>query len=76
MAFSRSFIAIILPCGHFQLALEKRWRSRGLQATSGVIHPPNQKYSHLQSRVLKAVSMYGQAEVLVLLRALAHLSYS
>ena len=47
-----------------------------LQAASGQVHIVNRKYRNLDQRVQQAVSAYGQTEVLLYLRAIAHLSHS
>lgn len=47
-----------------------------LQAATGVVHPPKKMYSKLQKRVEVAVAAYGRTEILVFLRAMAHLSHS
>jgi hypothetical protein len=47
-----------------------------LQGATGVAHPPTKKYAKLQQRVQQAVASYGATEVLVFLRAMAHLSHA
>ena len=47
-----------------------------LQATSGVVHQPSRKFRSLNERVVRAVTTFGQAEVPVYLRSIAHLSHS
>lgn len=47
-----------------------------LHAVSGVEHIATKRYRALESRVQRAVQAYGRSEVLVFLRAMAHLSHS
>ena len=47
-----------------------------LQATAGVVHQPSRKFRMLNERVVRAVATYGQSEILVYLRSIAHLSHS
>lgn len=47
-----------------------------LQATSGVVKQPSRKFRILNERVVRAVATFGQSEVLVYLRSIAHLSHS
>lgn len=47
-----------------------------LQGVTGIANPPKKRYRDLQVRVERAVAGYGRAEVLVYLRAIAHLSHT
>ena len=47
-----------------------------LQATAGVVHHLSHKFRMLNERVVRAVATYGQLEILVYLRSVAHLSHS
>lgn len=47
-----------------------------LQGAAGVAHQPRKKYRLLQERVENAVSAYGRTDILVYLKAIAHLSHS
>lgn len=47
-----------------------------LQGSAGTAHIPRKTYRMLQQRVENAVSAYGRTEILVYLRAMAHLSHS
>jgi hypothetical protein len=47
-----------------------------LQGAAGAVHLSAKRYRVLNERVQRAVANYGRAEVLVYLRAIAHLSHS
>lgn len=47
-----------------------------LQGTAGVTHVSGRKYRQLNARVIRAVSAYGQSEILLYLRSIAYLSHS
>jgi hypothetical protein len=47
-----------------------------LQGTTGVVQTSKKRYQILQGRVERAVRSYGLAEILVYIRALAHLSHA
>ena len=47
-----------------------------LQGVTGVAHPAAKVYRTLHERVTRAVEAFGRAEILVYLRAMAHLSYT
>lgn len=53
-----------------------RQKALFLQGVAGVQLPPSLTYRRLQERVVRAVAAYGRAEVLLYLRAIAHLSHS
>ena len=44
-----------------------------MQGVAGMEHPRKKKYRNLNDRVQRTVSAYGQSEVLLCLRAIAHL---
>jgi hypothetical protein len=46
-----------------------------LHGLSGLEHPASKRYRELESRVRRAVNAYGRSEILLFLRAMAHLSY-
>jgi len=54
----------------------QRQKTAFLQSVSGISQPTAKKYRTLNERVVRAVSAYGRAEILVYLRSIAHLSYS
>jgi hypothetical protein len=47
-----------------------------LHGVTGLDHPSKKTYRALNDRVQRAVAAYGRAEILVFLRAMAHLSHS
>ena len=47
-----------------------------LQGVTGVAHPAAKVYHTLLERVTRAVESFGRAEILIYLRAMAHLSYT
>jgi hypothetical protein len=46
-----------------------------LQGATGVEHPAAKRYRLLHTRVQRAVAAYGRAEILIYVRAMAHLSH-
>jgi len=46
-----------------------------MQGVAGMEHTRKKKYRNLNDRVQMTVSAYGQSEVLLYLRAIAHLSH-
>ena len=47
-----------------------------LQGATGIHHPAAKRYRSLEERVQRAVAAYGRAEILVYVRAMAHLSHT
>lgn len=54
----------------------QRQKTSFLQGVSGVDNPSSKRYRQLQVRVQRAVDAYGRSEILLYLRAMAHLSNS
>jgi len=50
-------------------------KARLMQGVAGLEHHRKKKYLNLNDRVQRTVSAYGQSEVLLYLRAVAHLSH-
>jgi len=50
-------------------------KARLMQGVAGLEHPRKEKYGNLNDRVQRTVSAYGQSEVLLYLRAIAHSSH-
>ena len=51
-------------------------KAQFLQGAAGVANTPSLKYRRLHDRVARAVENYGSSEILVYLKAIAHLSFS
>ena len=54
----------------------QKQKANFLQGATGVEHPAAKRYRKLQERVERAVAAFGRSEILIYLRALAHLSHS
>ena len=64
-------------CRYYQsLKCKARLLAHDSQATSGVVKQPSHKFRILNERVVRAVANFGQSEVLVYLRSIAHPSHS
>jgi hypothetical protein len=66
-------------CWTFLAGLKKDMQKQKtvfLQGVAGVVRPTTKKYRQLNDRVTRAVAGYGRAEILVYLRAIAHLSHT
>ena len=46
-----------------------------VQATAGVVHQRSRKFRILNERIVRAVATFGQSEILVYLRSIAHFSH-
>ena len=46
-----------------------------MQGATGIQHQAAKRYRALQERVQRAVAVYGRAEILLYVRAMAHLSH-
>ena len=74
----------LLQCNHptmwtFIVGLQNdcsKQKASFLQGVTGVEQTGQKKYRDLRERVKRAVGTYGQTEVLIYLRAIAHLSYA
>lgn len=54
----------------------QRQKTSFMQGITGLEHPARKRYRALEARVERAVAAYGRAEILLYLRALAHLSHA
>src|SRR6476469_3445322 len=52
----------------------QRQKTSFMQRVTGLEHPSRKRYRALEVRVERAVAAYGRADILLYLRALAHLS--
>ena len=70
-----------MPCNvaNFIFRLEndmQKQKANFLQAATGVAHPAAKRYRKRQDRVERAVAAFGGSEILIFLRAIAHLSHA
>lgn len=54
----------------------QKQKTHFLQGATGLAHPSAKRYRKLNERVERAVAAYGRSEILVYLRAIAHLSHT
>ena len=54
----------------------QRQRTAFLHGVSGLEHPSRKRYRLLEARVNRAVTAYGRSEILMYLRAMAHLAHA